>query len=89
MSDLKTSKKSLGNVDNGEIKTFIITTNNGNGLKFKIKAYKYIECSALTQANVNQVFEACICAFKNFKLSKRKKSSSISLFSCFRSQTHF
>ena len=74
------------NEDNGENKTFIITT---DGLKLKIKAYKYIECSALTQTNVNQVFEACISAYNSFKFSKKKKSSFISSFSCFRSSSNF
>ena len=81
MCDLRSiSNKTIESVDNGENKILIITT---NGLKLKIKAYKYIECSALTQTNVNQVFEACICAYNNFKYVKRRKSSFISLFSCF------
>ena len=40
-----------------------ITTKEGEDLKQRINAYKYIECSALTQLNIKEVFDACIDAY--------------------------
>src|SRR5688572_23738548 len=37
----------------------VITKDEGLKLKQDIKAYKYLECSALTQENVSTVFEEC------------------------------
>lgn len=43
-----------------------ITTREGEELRQCIKAFKYIECSALTQKNIKEVFDACIEAYQNF-----------------------
>lgn len=36
-----------------------VTLDQGKGVAAKIKAYKYIECSALTQENLQLVFQVC------------------------------
>lgn len=40
-----------------------VTTREGDELKQKIGAFKYIECSALTQLNIKEVFDSCIEAY--------------------------
>ncbi len=40
-----------------------ITTREGEELRQKISAFKYIECSALTQLNIKEVFDSCIEAY--------------------------
>lgn len=40
-----------------------ITTREGEELKQRINAYKYIECSALSQLNIKEVFDSCIEAY--------------------------
>ena len=40
-----------------------IKTREGEELKQKISAFKYIECSALTQINIKEVFDSCIEAY--------------------------
>ena len=40
-----------------------ISTKEGEELRQRINAYKYIECSALTQLNIKEVFDACIEAY--------------------------
>merc|ERR1719215_750260 len=40
-----------------------ITTREGEELKQKINAFRYIECSALTQLNIKEVFDSCIEAY--------------------------
>jgi GTPase SAR1 family protein len=42
-----------------------ISTKEGEELRNRIKACKYIECSALTQLNVKEVFDTCIHAYNN------------------------
>lgn len=40
-----------------------ISTREGEELRHRIKARKYIECSAYTQHNVKEVFDTCIQAY--------------------------
>lgn len=40
-----------------------ISTREGEDLKQKIGAFRYIECSALTQLNIKEVFDSCIEAY--------------------------
>jgi translation elongation factor EF-4 len=42
-------------------------------LSKKIKAYTYVECSALTQKGLHQVFEEAIRAVLAPKITKEKK----------------
>jgi len=50
-----------------------ITAEQGDKLAKEISAYKYVECSALTQKNLNLVFEeACRAVFNYHKQSKEK-----------------
>ena len=68
--------QSLNNNNNNNINNIINTNNNNNNLqqrfistregeelKQKISAFKYIECSALTQLNIKEVFDSCIEAY--------------------------
>jgi hypothetical protein len=79
MSDLRNSNTENNDQNNKKF----ISTNEGEKLKNDIKAVKYIETSALTQDNVNQVFESCIAAYNNQKKSEMNKSCFSSIFSCF------
>lgn len=56
-----------------------ITTAQGETLKAKLGAHKYLECSALTQEGLKQVFEEAIkCVFiKRASPQKKKKGCSI------------
>lgn len=58
-----------------------ISTSEGEELRAKIKAFKYIECSAVTQFNINEIFNTCVEAYT--RLSAHKKSDSQP--SCFHS----
>jgi GTPase SAR1 family protein len=48
-----------------------ITSKEGEELAKRIKAFRYIECSALTQQNISEVFEACITAYKQGEMPAR------------------
>lgn len=52
-----------------------VSTKEGEEMCKRIKAYRYIECSALTQLNVNEVFNSCIDAY-NSGIKKAQHSSS-------------
>jgi len=58
-----------------------ITTDQGNALAKSIQAYKYLECSALTQKNLPNVFEdavkAVFEAVQNTKDPKSKKEKCV------------
>ena len=41
----------------------LISASEGEELRQRIKAYKYIECSAYTQQNIPQVFDTCVQAY--------------------------
>lgn len=65
-----------------------ITWCEGEELKQRIKAYKYIECSARTQTNVTEVFNTCIDSYIQFnkeKVDKYKQKTSSTPCSCFQS----
>ena len=49
-----------------------ITSKEGEELAKRIKAFKYIECSALTQQNISEVFEACINSYKQRDMPVRE-----------------
>jgi GTPase SAR1 family protein len=51
-----------------------ISTKEGEELRQRIKAFRYIECSALTQVNVKEVFDSCIDAH-NSRIKKAPPSS--------------
>nr|CDJ80322.1 Ras domain containing protein [Haemonchus contortus] len=51
-----------------------ITRSQGQKCAQKIKAVKYLECSALTQQGLKQVFEEAVRAVMNPKQLKQKKS---------------
>jgi GTPase SAR1 family protein len=59
-----------------------VSTSEGHDLKQKIKAYDYIECSALTQLNIKEVFETSIEAV--LRTNKEEKVVSC----CFHSLLH-
>jgi small GTP-binding protein len=44
---------------NAAVKQYI-TTREGEELRQRIKAFKYVECSAVTQYNIKEVFDTCI-----------------------------
>jgi Ras-related C3 botulinum toxin substrate 1 len=75
------AKPSTATAGRSNAKSYI-TTKEGEELKTKIKAFRYIECSALTQENINEVFETCIVAYEQ---SKKPNEPSIfaEVFSCF------
>lgn len=54
-----------------------ITKSQGQKCAQKIKAVKYLECSALTQQGLKQVFEDAVRAVINPKPLKQKKSCTI------------
>lgn len=58
------------------------TLKDGEELKNKINAFKYIECSALTQHNIVEVFDSCILAHIQSKQPKKNRLFN-RLFSCF------
>lgn len=49
-----------------------ITKNQGIKTATKVKAYNYIECSALTQQGLNQVFEEAVRSILSPKKQKKK-----------------
>lgn len=53
--------------------TVIITPQEGEDMKNKINAYRYIECSALTQQNLKTVFDASITAALRGPVMETKK----------------
>ena len=61
---------------NDPSRTYSIQTKDGEDMKHRIKAYKYIECSALTQFNIAQVFNTCVEAVNH----KEKPSCFHSMF---------
>eukprot|EP01041_Mallomonas_annulata_P004234 gene4234-8425_t len=57
-----------------------ITNVQGNALCTELKGYKYVECSALTQEGLKQVFDECIrCVLTAQSESKPKKSKCLVL----------
>ncbi|EPB80506.1 Ras family protein [Ancylostoma ceylanicum] len=54
-----------------------ITKSQGQKCAQKIKAVKYLECSALTQQGLKQVFEDAVRAVINPKPLKQKKSCTL------------
>ena len=52
-------------VPNDPSMTRFISTKEGEELKHRIKAYKFIECSAFTQLNIKEVFDTCVDAYVN------------------------
>ena len=60
----------------------IVTTKEGEELKSQIKAFRYIECSALTQVNIAEVFESCIEAYVTHKSPTKKRSLFRQCFMC-------
>lgn len=51
----------------------VVTTAKGEELARKIKAVKYLECSAKTEANLKNVFDDAV---KSVLYSKKKKKNS-------------
>eukprot|EP01084_Bolivina_argentea_P065498 119386_1 len=58
-----------------QFKSNMVTEDEGNSLAKSIGAIKYIECSALTQANLKSVFDEAIKAAMD-KMKKKKKGKS-------------
>ncbi|CAB3410331.1 unnamed protein product [Caenorhabditis bovis] len=54
-----------------------ITKSQGQKMAQRIKAVKYLECSALTQSGLTQVFEEAVRSILNPKPIKKKKSCNI------------
>ncbi|KAI1729755.1 ras family domain-containing protein [Ditylenchus destructor] len=54
-----------------------ITRNQGQKVASKIKAYKYLECSALTQHGLGAVFEEAVRAVISPKPKRRKRTCQI------------
>lgn len=55
-SDMRSDENFVANLKNDKI----VTKEEGQKLANEIKAYDYIETSALTRNNVNKVFEVCL-----------------------------
>ena len=70
-NSLVNRSNSMSNNNNSTSKNYI-TSKEGEELAKRIKAFKYIECSALTQQNISEVFEACINAYKQGELPVRE-----------------
>lgn len=58
--DLRDKNQNHQNNNSDPIKSRHISTREGEELRHRIKAYKYIECSALTQYNIAEVFSTCV-----------------------------
>jgi GTPase SAR1 family protein len=59
----------LGNKSDDSVGTSrarYISTEDGEEARQRIKAFKYVECSALKQINVNDVFNTCIESYISF-----------------------
>jgi GTPase SAR1 family protein len=59
----------------GEKKQQPVTQDRGEALAQEIGAYKYVECSALTQGGLKQVFDDAIRCVLNHKQQPKKKKS--------------
>ncbi|XP_050986235.1 ras homolog family member Ga [Labeo rohita] len=57
----------------------VVSQQQGVALARQIQAYKYMECSALNQEGVKEVFSEAVCAFLKPKSRERKKSSCVLL----------
>lgn len=57
-----------------------ISTREGEELRQKIKAYKYIECSAITQCNINEVFNTCVEAYARVTAQNNNRMRNASCF---------
>ena len=62
--DLRDNKNSSANDPS---RTRCITTREGEELKHRIRAYKYVECSAVTLQNIANVFSTCVDAVESEK----------------------
>ncbi len=71
-NDLNNSLVNRSNTMSNNNSKNYITSKEGEELAKRIKAFKYIECSALTQQNISEVFEACIIAYKQGELPVRE-----------------
>ena len=60
------------NSNNGNNSRSYVTSKEGEELAKRIKAFKYIECSALTRQNINEVFDTCIFAYKQGDMPVRE-----------------
>ncbi|EGC38963.1 hypothetical protein DICPUDRAFT_75463 [Dictyostelium purpureum] len=69
--DLRTNQIILDRL--AERKLVPVTTDQGLEMARRIKASEFIECSALTQKNLHQVFEKVITVFETPKPSLNKK----------------
>ena len=58
-----------------------VTRREGEELRKRIRAFKYVECSALTQYNIREVFATCIEACVD-AAEKENKSGSIANIQC-------
>jgi len=62
--DLRDNKNSSANDPS---RTRCISTREGEELKHRIRAYKYVECSAVTLQNIANVFSTCVDAVESEK----------------------
>ena len=72
--DLRDNKNS---VTNDPSRTRSISTKEGEELKHRIRAFKFVECSAVTQQNIAEVFNTCVDAVV---FGKREPSCFHSIF---------
>ena len=70
--DLRDNKNSS---TNDPSRTRCISTREGEELKHRIRAYKYVECSAVTQQNIANVFSTCVDAVDSEKSQKNSWAS--------------
>merc|ERR1711970_1664963 len=70
-ADLRTDEKTLAEL--AELKQMPVRQEEGLAMAEKIKAFKYLECSAKTREGVREVFEAATRAAIYTKKGKRKK----------------
>jgi GTPase SAR1 family protein len=77
VADVDGNNNNLNNTNN---KPRHISTREGEELRQKIKAYKYIECSAITQLNIKEIFDTCCEAYANSQKKKVQPSCFQTLF---------
>lgn len=86
LRDPSKTNESVGGVGGGaatvhDPKQRHISTREGEELRQKIKAYKYIECSAITQVNINEVFNSSVEAYARMTAQNSSRTHA----SCFHS----